>query len=184
MAELLSRRLARLLVPFALVLAFAGACRTSPASGLLPTGAPAPDLTGINQSGETIALPAHGDHYTAVYFYPKDSTPGCTKQACALRDAWDELQSARIRVIGVSSDDAESHARFAAAHRLPFPLVADGDGTWAKAFGVPSTAGYYARVTFLIAPDQRIARVYPEVDPAVHAQRLLEDVANLRSSAP
>lgn len=170
-----------LLLLLAGFLSLFGACRSS-TSDLLSTGAAAPELRGINQHGEDITLTSSGDTYTAVYFYPKDATPGCTKQACAVRDAWDQLNAARITVIGVSSDDVESHARFAKEHRLPFPLVADEDGAWARAFGVPSTAGYYARVTFLIAPDHRIARVYPEVDPAVQAQQLLQDVSQLRAS--
>lgn len=167
-----------------LVLSSAAGCRTSTTSSLLQAGTAAPQLTGINQFGDEVRSSSSGEYYTAIYFYPKDSTPGCTKQACALRDAWDELQAARIAVIGVSSDDVQSHQRFAAEHRLPFPLVADEAGIWAKAFGIPSTAGYYARVTFLIGPDQRIAHVYPDVDPAVHARRLLEDVARLRASTP
>ncbi|RYE87040.1 MAG: peroxiredoxin, partial [Myxococcales bacterium] len=109
-----------------------------------------------------------------VYFYPKDGTPGCTKEACAFRDVWGKYQAAGVRVLGVSEDDQASHKKFADEHRLPFSLVAD-DGSWARAFGVSTTLGMPSRVTFLIDAGGKVARVYPDVDPGVHAERVLGD---------
>lgn len=96
-----------------------------------------------------------------------------------MRNAWKKYEKAGVRVIGVSSDSAKSHRRFAEKHKLPFSLVADEDGAWAKAFGVPSRLGFHARRSFLVGKDQKIAFVYPDVDPGVHAMTVLRDVQKL-----
>ncbi len=114
-----------------------------------------------------------------LFFYPRDGTPGCTREACAFRDAWDRLQSTGALVIGVSTDDVQSHARFAAEHELPFPLLSDPDGSILRRYGVPSMLGMAARVTFVIGPNRRIARVFPDVDPAIHVEEVLGAVAAL-----
>jgi thioredoxin-dependent peroxiredoxin len=145
--------------------------------GLLPAGAPVPALRATDQDSKPLDLASERGHMLVVFFYPKDGTPGCTAEACSFRDVWKRYDEAGVKVIGVSSDDAASHKEFAAEHRLPFPLVSDTDGAWARAFGVSSTLGMYRRVTFLIDVDGKVARVYPEVDPGVHAQRVLNDAA-------
>jgi len=140
-------------------------------------GDPAPALVATASNGEKVDLAAYksqGKH-VVVYFYPKDDTPGCTKEACAFRDAWEKLQKGNVQIIGVSVDDNESHKKFAEKHKLPFPLVADTDQKICKAFGVPVTAGYASRVTFLVGPDGKIKKVYPKVDPGVHANEILAD---------
>lgn len=149
-------------------------------SGLLPEGAMAPAVSGVDQNGATRSLAAERGHPVVVYFYPKDGTPGCTTEACAFRDAWATYREAGVQVFGVSSDDRESHAEFAKEHGLPFPLVADDSGAWATAFGVPSMLGLTKRVTFLVDARGRVAKVYPDVDPGVHAARVLEDAKKLR----
>jgi peroxiredoxin Q/BCP len=165
-----------------LVLVVCGACRAplrpDGGQGLLPVGATAPDLVGADQSGHLHHLRAEPGT-VVVYFYPKDATPGCTREACAFRDAWDRLRQGGVTVLGVSEDGAASHARFAEQHQLNFPLLADPDHVWANAFGVPLTLGMTRRVTFLLAGG-RVARVYPSVDPAVHADQVLADAAALR----
>ena len=98
-------------------------------------GAQAPALVATAHDGTVVDL-SNLAKPTVVYFYPKDGTTGCTKEACALRDVWSKYEAAGVMVIGVSADSIESHAAFAAEHALPFPLVADKDGTWAKALGV------------------------------------------------
>ena len=108
-----------------------------------------------------------------------DGTPGCTKQACAIRDAWQQFEEAGITVLGVSTDDPDSHRGFAKEHGLPFLLIADEDRAWAKAFGVDSTLSMHDRDSFLIAPDGTIARVYRGVDPSAHAGNVLADAAAL-----
>ena len=114
-----------------------------------------------------------------VYFYPKDGTPGCTTEACAFRDVWQRFQDAGVRLFGISTDSTASHQSFTGEHQLPFPLIADPGETWGKAFGVSTTLGMYERVSFLIGPNGKIAKVYPDVDPGVHATEVLADATKL-----
>ena len=111
-----------------------------------------------------------------LYFYPKDDTPGCTVQAEGLRDDWPALEKAKAVVLGVSTDDNESHRAFADKYNLPFLLLPDPDQRIARAFGVPLKNGRAKRVTFVIDKQGKIAKVFPKVDPATHAddvQRVL-----------
>ena len=147
-------------------------------SGLLEVGATAPDLSATAHDGTAISLRSLGKP-AVVYFYPKDDTPGCTKEACAFRDIWNDYQTANVLVIGVSTDDDESHREFAEKYELTFPLIADTDEMWAKSFGVAVNGGYAQRVSFLLDGAGKIAKVYPGVDPGVHAQQVLEDAAAL-----
>lgn len=142
---------------------------------LLKEGDPAPPLVATAANGAKVDLAELKGKHVVVYFYPKDDTPGCTKEACAFRDAWSKLEKGNVQVIGVSVDDNESHKKFAEKHSLPFPLVADPDKKICKAFGVPVTMGFASRVSFLIGPDGKIKKVYPKVDPAVHASEILAD---------
>jgi peroxiredoxin Q/BCP len=153
------------------------ATRPDGQTGLLPQGASAPALTANDHRGQAVSLTASTP--TLVYFYPKDGTPGCTKEACALRDAWERYQKAALRVVGVSSDSNESHQKFAAEHGLPFSLIADADNAWAKAFGVGSFAGMDSRVSFLIDAHNKVVKVYEDVDPGVHADQVLKDAQAL-----
>lgn len=148
--------------------------------GLLPIGATAPDLAASDQHGVTRRLADERGHPVVVYFYPKDGTPGCTRQACAFRDAWDQYRAAGVTIFGVSSQDEASHARFATAERLPFSLLADPDHIWARAFGVGLTLGMTARVSFLIDASGKVVEVYPDVDPALHAGTVLERAKALK----
>jgi peroxiredoxin Q/BCP len=152
-------------------------------SGLLPVGATAPDVFAADQHGAIQRLSDQRGRAVVVYFYPKDGTPGCTQEACAFRDAWDRFKQANVQVFGVSADSRESHESFANQHRLPFPILVDTEQTWAKAFGVPVKLGMASRVTFLIDPDGKVAKVYPDVDPGVHADEVLKDAAQLTGAA-
>ena len=146
----------------------------------LAVGAKAPVLAAQAHDGSAVDLSKLGGQPTLVFFYPKDGTPGCTKEACAFRDVWDDYKAAGVGIVGVSADSEDSHKSFAAEHALPFPLVADEDGAWAQAFGVDTTLGMTSRESFLIGPDGTIARVYPGVDPGVHADEVLKDAQSLR----
>ena len=150
------------------------------AEGLLAVGSAEPDAAGVDQSGTNHQLSETRGHPTVVYFYPMDETPGCTKEACAFRDVWQKYEQAGVRVFGVSLDNGESHAKFAAKYQLPFPLIADTSGSWAQAFGVPRKFGRYSRVSFLIAADGKVAKVYPDVDPGIHATEVLTDIKNAK----
>lgn len=149
--------------------------------GPIAVGAPAPALTAVDHRGETIALAALQGKPVLVYFYPKDGTPGCTKEACAIRDVWDRFAAAGVVVLGVSSDDPSSHVKFAEEHKLPFSLISDAELTWARAFGVEVSFKIIHRTSFLIDAGGEIANIYVDVDPGVHADQVLADVGKLAS---
>ena len=115
-------------------------------------GDEAPDFVLPDRTGKMVRLSEfRGQKAVVLYFYPKDDTPGCTKESCAFRDGYQDFQDAGAEVIGVSSDSAESHGKFAAKHRLPFTLLADQGGQVRKRYGVPATLGLLpGRVTFVI----------------------------------
>lgn len=172
LVSLLSRASLRAALPLLL-----GAClpvaRPDGGKGLLQVGMAAPDVSGIAIDGATTALSSLRGHAVVVYFYPKDETSGCTREACAFRDAYGRYESRHVLVFGVSRDSAESHRRFRAKHVLPFLLVADEDGSVARAYGVPGILGMTSRVTFLVGREGRILRVWRDVDPSVHAEEVL-----------
>ncbi len=111
-----------------------------------------PEVSLQSQTGETVNLTSFNGHKCVVlYFYPKDDTPGCTKESCSFRDSYTAFQDAGAEVIGISADDVASHKAFAAKHNLPFTLLSDTGNTIRKAFGVPSTLGVLpGRVTYVI----------------------------------
>lgn len=121
------------------------------ASRALDVGAQAPDITAMNQDGEKVSF---NDIYkkgiTLVYFYPKANTPGCTKEACSLRDSFADLSGRGLQILGVSEDKADAQKDFQAKFKLPFTLIADHDGAVAKAFGVPTMMGFAKRQSFLV----------------------------------
>ncbi len=178
----MSRLLALLLAlaaPLPLALACRPVVRPDGGHGHLAIGDPAPSLRALDHRGKDIDLAALRGAPVLVYFYPKDGTPGCTREACAFRDVWDRYTAAGVVVLGVSSDDAEAHRAFAEEHKLPFALISDPDLTWARAFGVDSTLSIIHRTSFLLDREGKVARVYPSVDPGVHAREVLDDVARL-----
>jgi thioredoxin-dependent peroxiredoxin len=139
-----------------------------------------PDVEFVTEGGERLSAGDLEGEKTVLYFYPKDDTPGCTKEACAFRDRMPDYERADIQVYGVSLDSPESHRRFREKYNLNFPLLTDEGGRAADALGVLRDNGKSAnRVTFLLDPDGRIARVYPEVSPETHADEILEDAASL-----
>lgn len=152
---------------------------------LLSTGDIAPDVEGRRADGSPLRLSDLRGRHVLVYFYPKDGTPGCTAEACSLRDSLQDLTDSGADVIGVSADSWEAHRRFQEKHGLQFALAADPDRTIADAYGVGRMLGVlpvFKRVSFLVGPDGRIAEVWPSVRPSTHAQEVLEAVR--RQSAP
>ena len=139
-----------------------------------------PDLDLTTESGEHIGTADLAGQKTVLYFYPADDTPGCTKEACAFRDRMDDYAQADIQVYGVSLDSPESHRAFRQKYNLNFPLLTDEDGRASEALGVlRENRKRTNRVTFLLDPDGKIARVYPEVSPETHADEILEDASSL-----
>ena len=147
-------------------------------------GEAAPDFELKDQDGEIHSIEDYRGKWVALYFYPKDGTPGCTTEACEFRDNIFAFHEANCQILGVSLDDEESHKAFAEKHGLPFPLLADTQGTTAAAYGVKSRflgVTIADRQTFLIDPDGNVARHYEDVDPDTHSKQVLADLAKLQS---
>jgi peroxiredoxin Q/BCP len=152
------------------------------ANDQVTSGDPAPEFELSDQNGQLHSLEDYRDQWVVLYFYPKDETPGCTTQACEFRDNIFAYRDLNAQILGVSLDDAESHKAFAQNHGLPFPLLADVDGTAATAYGVKTRMfGMVVakRQTFIIGPDGTIAKHYEKVDPAEHSAQVLADLRAL-----
>lgn len=155
----------------------------------IQVGELAPDFKLSDQSGKVHKLADYVGKWLLVYFYPKDNTPGCTTEACQLRDAWSVLVERGAVVLGVSADSVASHLNFANKFKLPFPLLADEDKTMIKDYGVLVEKSMFGkkflgikRSSFLINPEGRIAKIYPSVKPSEHAQEVLHDLDQLIAS--
>ncbi|GAB4238938.1 MAG: peroxiredoxin [Elainellaceae cyanobacterium] len=141
----------------------------------LSTGDTAPNFTVKDTNGNTVSLADYAGKTVVLYFYPKDDTPGCTKEACGFRDYYADYQGKDIVVFGVSTDDEASHKAFTDKFNLPFPLLADTDGAITKAYDVDG-GGYAKRVTYVIGGDGKIAKVYTTVNTATHATDILAEI--------
>jgi thioredoxin-dependent peroxiredoxin len=146
----------------------------------LREGDKAPDFTAMTNDGGKVSLSDLKGKPVILYFYPRDDTPGCTKEACAFRDEFVAFKKKGAVVLGVSIDSGKSHDKFAAKYRLPFTLVADEDKQIVQDYGVWGEKSFMGRkymgthrVTFLIGPDGRIKKIWPEVKPADHAREVL-----------
>jgi len=154
---------------------------------MLEPGTQAPTFTLDDSAGRPVSLGDFAGRHVILYFYPRDDTPGCTKEACAFRDGWDELQALGAVVLGVSADDADSHRRFASKYRLPFTLLSDPDHRVMRAYGAYGEKTMYGRKvvgvirsTVWIGPDGRVRHHWARVaNAAVHPEKVL---AALRGS--
>lgn len=148
----------------------------------LKVGEPAPQISGLNQDGKEWKLAeSAGKKVVLLYFYPKNDTPGCTKEACGLRDNLADLQKSDVEVVGVSFDNAESHKAFIAKHSLNFPLLADTEGKIADAYGVRMPDKARARrVSFLIGKDGKILHITDSPQAEVHLTEMKDAVAKLK----
>lgn len=149
----------------------------------LAPGMPAPEFELLDQYGERQSLAAHRGKWIVLYFYPKNDTPGCTKEACSFRDDIFALRALGVQVLGVSLDSPESHARFAEKHGLPFPLLADEDASVARAYDALFSLGFVKwakRHTFIIDPQGKLAKIYRDVEPATHSDQVIADVKALQ----
>ena len=150
---------------------------------MIAEGEMAPDFELQTDSGESVRLSEYRGKPIVLYFYPKDNTPGCTKEACDIRDAWGEFERRGAVVLGVSADSVSSHERFKAKYRLPFTLLSDPEhevieryGAWKpKRLAGKSFFGI-VRSTFLIDAEGKVAKVWPKVDPAKHADWVLAEL--------
>jgi len=149
-------------------------------------GTRAPDFTLNDQEGVSHTLSDYQGKWVLLYFYPKDDTPGCTIEACTIRDQFKDFSSIGAVVLGVSTDSVESHKKFADAYELPFTLLADEHKEVVGQYGVFGEKKFMgrsyrgtARTSFLIAPEGTIAKVYESVKPAIHAKEVLADLKTL-----
>jgi len=153
------------------------------ANDSVSVGNPAPEFELSDQNGQLHSLEDYRDQWVVLYFYPKDETPGCTTEACEFRDNIFSFKELNAQIIGVSLDDAESHKAFAENHGLPFPLLADVDGTASTAYGVKTRMfgmEVAKRQTFIIGPDGTVAKHYEKVDPSEHSAQVLADLKSLK----
>ena len=148
---------------------------------MLEAGMAAPSFTLPDKDGNMVSLEDFRGKRLVVYFYPKDNTPGCTRQACAFGAAWDEFQKLGVPVIGISRDSAASHSKFAEKYSLPFILLSDPERQAIEAFGVWQEKKLYGKVsmgivrsTFIIGPDGVIEKAMPKVKPDTNAQEVLD----------
>lgn len=153
---------------------------------LAQVGKKAPSFSLPDQNGKKHKLSEYKGKYILLYFYPKDDTPGCTKEACSLRDNFSAFKKLGITVFGVSADNEKSHKKFEQKYDLPFTLLSDVDHTVAEAYGAWGLKKFMGReyegmhrVSFLINGEGKIAKVYEKVKPEVHAEEVLGDLKEL-----
>jgi peroxiredoxin Q/BCP len=149
-------------------------------------GTKAPAFTAPDQNGTVRKLADYVGKWVILYFYPKDDTPGCTKEACSFRDGFAKFKRAKIEVIGVSVDSVKKHAKFVEKYNLPFTLLSDEDKKIVESYGVWGEKKFMGRtymgtnrVSYLINPEGKIAKVYDKVKPDEHADEVLADVKKL-----
>ncbi len=154
---------------------------------MLTEGQPAPDFTLPNQDGDPVQLSTLRGGPVVLYFYPKDDTSGCTKQACGFRDGFPDFEAAGATVLGISPDSSASHAKFVAKYGLPFTLLADVEKSACEAYGVWKEKSMYGkkymgveRTTFVLDRDGKVARIFPKVKVPGHAEAVLEAVRELK----
>ncbi len=150
-------------------------------TAILKEGVQAPLISASDQDGKLVTLEEYRGRKVVLYFYPKDDTPGCTKEACAFRDNFPKFNTAGVDVLGISIDDEGKHKKFAEKYNLPFRLVSDPDKKIVEAYGVWGLKKFMgreymgtSRVTYLIDEQGVIEKVWPKVNPAQHAQELLD----------
>ncbi|WP_071430214.1 thioredoxin-dependent thiol peroxidase [Angelakisella massiliensis] len=148
---------------------------------MLEQGTKAPDFTLMDQQGQSVSLSDFRGQKVVLYFYPRDNTPGCTKQACAFASVWEQFQQLGVPVLGVSKDSVASHQKFAEKYQLPFILLSDPELTVLNAYGVWQEKKLYGKVsmgvvrsTYLISEEGLIEKVWPKVKPEQNAGEILE----------
>ena len=145
---------------------------------MVEEGKPAPDFELESDTGETVKLSDLRGKPVVLYFYPKDDTPGCTRQACGIRDSWGEFQRAGAEVLGISADSQASHERFKSKYSLPFTLLADPERQLGEPYGVAQEGkSSYERSTFVIDAEGKVARIMRRMNPDRHADEVLAALA-------
>lgn len=149
----------------------------------------APDFTLADQDGVNRSLTQYRGSWVVLYFYPKDDTPGCTKEACNFRDSFHAFETMGVKVIGISKDSVASHKKFATKYDLQFPLLSDPDHAVISAYSAWGEKKFMGRLflgilrmTYLINPSGIIIKSYPKVNPTLHAAEILDDLKDLQTT--
>jgi peroxiredoxin Q/BCP len=174
----LEKRIGAALAPLFLMMSSHGAAEP------VGIGKPAPEFRLLDQHGVTHSLANYRGRWLVIYFYPKDDTPGCTTEACAFRDDVLQLRRMDVGLVGISTDDVESHKEFANKYHLPFSLLSDRDGSVAQSYGSLTRIGpfkFAKRHTFIIGPEGRVERIYRDVNPKTHSQQVIGDLRALQA---
>jgi peroxiredoxin Q/BCP len=157
---------------------------------MLKVGKKAPAFSLLDQAEQKHTLKEHAGQWVLIYFYPKDDTPGCTKEACTIAEVYKDFKRLKVAVLGVSKDTPKSHQKFATKYNLPFTLLSDPEMIMITKYGAFKEKKMFGksvrgtmRISYLVAPDGTIAKVYPAVDPANHALELLKDIKTLQKLA-
>lgn len=150
----------------------------------LTPGDKSPEFAAKNQNGKIIRFSDFKGKFLLIYFYPKDDTPGCTKEACIFRDEYEKIKKLNGVVLGVSTQDMKSHQQFQSKLKLPFDLLVDTDGKLVKMFGVGTypLVGLVKRESILIGPNGKVVQYYKDVDPAQHVRQVIDDIQKNKSS--
>lgn len=151
----------------------------------MAVGEIAPDFSLKDQHGESRDISSYRNRWVVLYFYPRDDTPGCTREACHFRDDYPAAKKLGAEILGISVDSPESHAKFAGKYGLPFPLLADPGGNVARQYGALWSFGpirFARRRTFIIDPQGKIEKIYRKVSPDTHSLEVLEDLRRLRDA--
>ncbi|MEY3784205.1 MAG: hypothetical protein RLZZ230_527 [Candidatus Parcubacteria bacterium] len=157
---------------------------------MLTINTSAPDFELTDETGKNRRLSDYKGKWLIIYFYPKDDTPGCTKEACGIAEVYDEFASLGVTVLGISKDSLASHTKFKEKYHLPFTLLSDETATVIDAYGAWKEKSMYGktfmginRITYIISPEGKVVKVYPKVSPADHALELLTDLRGLIATA-
>ena len=145
---------------------------------------PAPDFELFDQNNKLHKLSDYTDKWLVLYFYPKDDTPGCTSEACSFSDDIFHIRELKAEIIGISTDDIESHAEFAKKYNLPFPLLSDKDAMIARSYGAAWKIGPFSiarRHSFIISPEGKIAKIYRKVNPKKHSVEIISALESLQT---
>lgn len=157
---------------------------------MLKIGQKAPTFNLIDQQEQKHTFKQYAGQWVIIYFYPKDDTPGCTKEACMIAEVYKDFKRLKVAVLGVSKDTPKSHQKFATKYQLPFTLLSDpemamitkyGAFKEKKMFGKPVRGTH--RISYVVNPEGKVAAVYPDVDPATHALELIKDIKQLQKAA-
>ncbi len=147
----------------------------------------APDFSLLDQDSKKHKLSDYKGQWVLIYFYPKDDTPGCTTEACTLRDNFPKFKKLKIQVFGISVDSVASHKKFSEKYKLPFTLLADEDKKVVEKYGVWQEKSMYGRKymgtvrnSYLVNPEGKIVKIYEKVKPAVHAEEVLKDINEMK----